>query len=144
MLEVIADLAQKGELVQVSFKNIVVGEEYSRSELAEMWDYASFHPLARGVVTPREDNKIILFVTEEQPDFQQQYEDALEGNLLYWEGPTDHFAEDRMIRASDTEDQIHVFHRLEYPSDFTYLGQAEVIDVQRHSDRPSKFRLRIL
>ena len=130
--------------MHVSFENIGVGGEYSRSELAEIWGYESFHPLARGVVTPREDNKIILFVTEEQPDFQQQYEDALEGNLLYWEGPTDHFAEDRMILASDNEDQIHVFYRVKYLYDFTYLGQAEVIDVQRHSDKPSKFRLRIL
>ena len=31
-----------------------------------MWGYASFHAIARGVVTPKDDNKIVLFVTEEK------------------------------------------------------------------------------
>src|SRR3712207_3948142 len=86
----------------VSFDTIVVGETYSRNELAELWGYASMHAIARGVVTPRDDNKIILFVTREKQASSEQYEDELSGGKLRWEGPNDHFAEDRMLAAAQT------------------------------------------
>ena len=53
--------------------------------------YTGYQALARGVVTSRGDNRIILFVTEDKQAFQEQYEDRLSGDTLQWEGPTDHF-----------------------------------------------------
>lgn len=50
----------------VSFGQITVSQSYSRNELAKLWGYASMHAIARGVVTPKDDNKIILFVTREK------------------------------------------------------------------------------
>jgi hypothetical protein len=94
----------------VTFASINKGLTYSRHELAALWGYASFHALARGVVTPRDDNKIVLFVTEEKQSSAEQYADRLVGGALEWEGPTDHFAEDRMLKATSTGDQIHLFH----------------------------------
>ena len=49
----------------ISFAKIAKGSNYSRQALAELWGYTSFHAIARGVVTPRNDNKIVLFVTEQ-------------------------------------------------------------------------------
>jgi hypothetical protein len=58
----------------ISFANISKGATYSRQVLAELWGYASFHAIARGVVTPRGDNKIVLFVTEEKQPSAEQYD----------------------------------------------------------------------
>lgn len=57
----------------LDFDQIQRGEKHSRPDLADIWGYESYHALARGVVTPADDHKIILFVTEEKQDFQTQY-----------------------------------------------------------------------
>lgn len=121
------------------FEKIRKGGSYSRPWLAELWGYASFHAIARGVVTPQGENKIILFVTEEKQAFQEQYQDKLHANTLSWEGPTDHFAEQRMIAAASTGDEIHLFHRERHHTDFTYVGQLSVQSHQLHAGRPSTF-----
>lgn len=72
--------------MSVNFSEIRRGESYSRQVLAELWGYSSFHAISRGVVTPKDDNKIILFVTEEKRQSAEQYADRLNGNLLQWEG----------------------------------------------------------
>lgn len=123
----------------VTFEKIKLGQLYSRPYLADVWGYSGYQALARGVVTPREDNKIILFVTEEKQDFQEQYRDRLRGDKLEWEGPTDHFAEGRMVNASRAGDEIHVFHRERHHSDFTYLGKASIIEKNLNSHAPSRF-----
>src|SRR5262249_49361498 len=58
-------------------EQLQVGAKYSRSELAQHWGYASFQPLARGVATPRDDNKIILFVTHDKQTTAEPYQDEL-------------------------------------------------------------------
>jgi hypothetical protein len=126
----------------VSFDKLVLGDTYSRIELAKLWGYTGYQALARGVVTPRNDNKIILFVTREKQSFAEQYRDELRGDVLDWEGPTDHFAEDRMINARQSADEIHVFYRDRHHSDFVYEGEFEVISYERFADRPSRFRLK--
>jgi len=123
----------------VSFKNIRINDEYSRPQLAALWGYSGYQALARGVVTPRYDNKIILFVTEEKQSSQEQYQDKLTGDTLEWEGPNDHFAEDRMLKAHLTGDEIHIFHRFRHHSDFTYLGRFSVQKITKNSLKPSKF-----
>ena len=126
----------------ISFSRIRQGSKYSRNELARLWGYASFHALARGVVTPRSDNKIILFVTETKQTAAEQYRDHLNNNRLAWEGPTDHFAEDRIINAAASGDEIHLFYRERHHSDFTYCGELQLLSHERHSDRPSRFEFR--
>jgi hypothetical protein len=123
----------------VTFHKITVGQKYSRPELADIWGYSGYQALARGVVTPRYDNKIILFVTEEKQNFQEQYRDRLTGDKLEWEGPTDHFGEERMVNASQTGEEIHIFHRDRHHSDFTYVGRASIIQSNRNSATPSSF-----
>jgi putative restriction endonuclease len=120
---------------------VKMGTEYSRHELARLWGYKSFHALARGVVTPAGDSKIILFVTKHKQESAEQYRNELNGSELKWEGPTDHFAEQRMLDAKHGEDQIHVFYRERHHTDFTYLGQASVGDTTIRVDAPSSFTL---
>ena len=128
----------------VSFTQIAKGSSYSRQTLAELWGYSSFHAIARGVVTPRDDKKIILFVTEEKQASAEQYADRLSGNTLEWEGPNDHFAEDRMINAEASGDEIHLFHRKRHHRDFTYLGRLKLLGNTLYSNRPSRFRFVVL
>lgn len=128
--------------MNVSFDSLNRGGRYSRPELAELWGYASFHALARGVVTPRNDNKIILFITRDKPDYMEQYRNELVGDTLRCEGPTDHFAEERMINHVDHGDEIHVFYRERHHTDFTYEGEFDVVEYQLFGDRPSKFVLK--
>jgi len=128
----------------ISFANITRGAAYSRQELAKLWGYASFHAIARGVVTPRDDSKIVLFVTEEKQSSAEQYADRLSGNILDWDGPTDHFAEDRMLNAASSGDQIHLFHRKRHHRDFTYCGRLSLVSHLLHSDRPSHFKFELI
>ena len=127
----------------VSFDNIVKGREYSRNTLAEIWGYSGYQALARGVVTPRADNKVILFVTEHKQDSSEQFADRLDGKLLNWEGPNDHFAEKRIIRASTSGDQIHLFYRVRHHMDFTYLGRLVLLTQVLHTSKPSIFTFRV-
>ena len=127
--------------MNVSFDRIAIGSTYDRRELAELWGYAGIEALQRGVVTPRGGNKIILFVTENKNPDATQYQDRLFGNTLEWEGPNDHFAEERMINASANNDEIHLFHRMNPNEKFTCCGRFTMSDVQRHTDRPSRFTL---
>ena len=113
----------------ISFAKIAKESTYSRQGLAELWGYASFHAIARGVVTPRDDNKIVLFVTEEKQSSAEQYVDRLTGGKLEWEGPTDHFAEDRMLNAASSGDEIHLFHRERHHMEFTYCGRLTALNL---------------
>jgi putative restriction endonuclease len=55
----------------VSFDSIKIGEVYSRIFLAKIWGYSAYQALARGVVTPKRDSKIILFVTADKQKWIQ-------------------------------------------------------------------------
>lgn len=124
----------------VNFSQIVIGKHYSRHELAQHWGYASFHAIARGVVTPKDDNKIIIFVTQEKRNDAMQYADKFDGEILEWEGPTDHFGESRMVNASQTGDTIHLFYRAKHHTDFIYAGPLTLLEANLHSQQPSRFK----
>lgn len=128
--------------MSVSFAKIKVGNSYSRPTLASIWGYSGYQALARGVVTPKDDNKIILFVTFDKPEYIEQYNDELKGGTLEWEGPTDHFAEDRMINSEKTGDEIHVFYRERHHSNFVYEGKFKVTNYSANANKPSKFILK--
>lgn len=127
----------------ISFAKVTKGETYSRQKLAELWGYTSFHAIARGVVTPRDDNKIVLFVTEEKQSSAEQYADRLSDGQLEWEGPTDHFAESRMLNATSVGDEMHLFHRKRHHTDFTYCGRLVVVSHLCRTDRPSHFKFKV-
>ncbi|WP_213361455.1 DUF3427 domain-containing protein [Brachymonas denitrificans] len=127
----------------VSFARIVPNQHYSRKELASLWGYRSYQAIARGVVTPKGDNKIILFVTQDKQSSSEQYRDYLVGAVLHWEGPNDHFAEERMQCAQRQGDEIHLFYREKHHSDFVYMGQVDVVGCTLLTGRPSRFELQL-
>lgn len=110
----------------VTFEKIKVGETYDRPTLAALWGYRAYQAISRGVVTPKGSNKIVLFVTQEKQAHLRQYRDRFEGDELHWEGPDDHWAEDRMVAAETSGDEIHVFYRERHHAPFTYYGRAKV------------------
>lgn len=128
----------------ISFAKVKKGATYSRQALAELWGYASFHAIARGVVTPRNDNKIVLFVTEEKQASAEQYADQLSGDILDWDGPTDHFAERRILNSASSGDEIHLFYRERHRMAFTYCGRLAVVSQVLRTDRPSHFKLTVI
>jgi hypothetical protein len=127
----------------VSFSKIRKGSTYSRNELARLWECSTFHAIARGVVTPKHDNKIVLFVTEKKQESAEQYKDRLSGRTLQWEGPRDHFAEERMIHADSSGDEIHLFHRARHHEDFIYCGRLRVNAYKPLLDRSSRFTFQL-
>src|SRR5262245_50567546 len=96
----------------ISFDEIALNGTYSRHDLVRIWGYAGVEAISRGVVTPREDNKIVLFVTEDKHPEATAYDDELAESVLLWEGPNDHYAEERMVVHQENHDEIHLFHRL--------------------------------
>jgi|APCry1669188970_1035186.scaffolds.fasta_scaffold35834_2 putative restriction endonuclease len=125
--------------MNVSFDFIYVGKVYSRSQLVDLWKYKGTQAISRGVVTPQNTNKIILFVTKEKQKSATQYRDFIQNNQLFWEGPNDHFAEDRIINSSQSGDEIHLFYRERYNMDFTYYGILVPIPNQFRRGEPSCF-----
>ena len=125
--------------MSVSFEGIQVGSKYTRHDLAALWGYAGIAAISRGVVTPQDDDKIILFVTRQKRQGDTQFHDELVGSVLLWEGPNDHFAEGRMLNHQQTGDQIHVFYRELHEEPFTYVGPMTMYCGQRFTDRSSRF-----
>ena len=128
---------------QVTFEPIRLLATYSRPELAEIWGYEGYQAIARGVVTPANSNLIILFVTREKQQSAEQYDDRLEGGQLRWEGPTDHFAENRIVAADDSGDEVHLFYRERHHSEFTYYGRLQLEDHTPLVGEPSRFTFRL-
>jgi putative restriction endonuclease len=135
----VASLQDWRSKMPVSFDPLTIGQAYSRQDLAQLWGYTAYQALARGVVTPRDDNKIILFVTREKQASATQYQDRIEEAQLFWEGPNDHFAEERIVDSPGSGDEIHLFYRDRHHSDFVYYGQIIPLRSQRFSNQPSQF-----
>lgn len=127
----------------VEFSKIRVGSTWDRNALAAIWKYKSFHAIARGVCTPADDKKVILFVTEEKQESSTQYADRLMGGKLEWEGEAGHFNDRRIAEAADAGDEIHIFYRERHHKPFTYLGLATVISAKLSAEKPSKFVFRV-
>jgi putative restriction endonuclease len=128
----------------VSFAKLHLNHTYSRDTLASVWEYKGVEALARGVVTPSNQPYIILFVTHEKQTGATQYQDRLEGGRLFWEGPRDHWGEKRILNASTSQDEIHLFYRDRHHSDFIYHGQLAVEEAMVDREGRSHFVFQLL
>ena len=127
--------------VETSSCRINKGATYSRQELAELWGYASFHAIARGVVTPRDDNKIVLFVTEEKQSSAEQYADRLPGEKLEWEDQT-------ILQKIECPMPPRPVTKCTYfnvsgITDFTYCGRLVIANHVCCTDKPSHFTFKV-
>lgn len=127
----------------VSFKYIKFGESYERPFLAKLWGYQSFHAISKGVVTPARTKYIIFFVTKNKQEALTQYNDYIDGNMLFWEGEERHSSDKRVVEAKENQDEIHLFYRDTHHSPFIYFGKITLTDFQLREDAPSEFVFRV-
>ncbi len=127
----------------VNFKSIEFGQSYDRPFLAKLWGYQSFNAIAKGVVTPVSTKYIILFVTKDKQKALTQYNDYIDGNMLFWEGEDKHSSDKRVVAANKNQDEIHLFYREVHHSPFVYFGRISLTDFQLRENAPSEFVFRI-
>lgn len=116
-----------------------LGRLYTRPQLADLWGYAGFQALARGVVTPRESGCILIFVTREKQEALTQYRDFLNGDRLHWEGERGHGNDLRIARAHRNGETIHLFYREVHHTPFRYHGQVLITLFLPRTNEPSQF-----
>jgi len=127
----------------ITFSNLVVGEEYERPYLAKLWGYRDWHGIGRGIVTPANDNKIILFITKEKQQVLTQYTDDYDGDMLFIEGERNHGSDDRLINSNETEDEIYLFYRNRHHSPFVFYGEVFLETYEKNTGvKPSVFLFR--
>jgi putative restriction endonuclease len=127
----------------MDFSALTLGSRYTRPELARLWGYESHHALSRGVITPRGQNVIVLFVTRIKQASLTPYDDFVSGELLFWEGEEKHGSDDRVANADRNGDEIHLFYREIHHAPFEYRGRVRPLSFVRETDRPSRFVFRL-
>jgi putative restriction endonuclease len=120
----------------IDFSTLCVGNEYDRPSLAQIWGYESYTAISRGVITPKNTNIIVFFITKEKQESLTQYEDHIDGDMLFWEGESGHGNDERIISRKDI---IHIFYRDRHHSNFIYKGRALLRNYKLFKNRPSKF-----
>jgi hypothetical protein len=128
-------------MANVVMNSLVIGEQYTAVQLAEIWGYESHHALVKGMVTPKDKKIIILFVTKEKQSGATQYEDELRGSVLYMMGQEKHGSDNRLMKnLNKTEDEIFFFYRDLHHTPFIYYGKVYLIGATIHKDKPSEFQ----
>lgn len=128
-------------MADVRFDILKVGDKYTSKELAEMWNYKSYHALIKGVVTPKDSNYIILFVTKEKQIGATPYEDELRDNILYMTGQKEHGSDKRLASNLNNDiDEIYLFFRNIHHTPFVYYGRCYLLNVELNKDQASKFQ----
>ena len=92
----------------VQFETLEIGQAYDRPFLARLWGYNGHQGFSRGVFTPSDAKLIVLFVTKDKAGTTTQYNDYIDGDLLYWEGEAQHGNDRRIINAQTTQTPIHL------------------------------------
>ena len=129
--------------MNINFKSLEFGQSYDRPFLAKLWGYQSFHAISKGVVTPANTKYIVLFVTKDKQLALTQYNDYIDGNMLFWEGEEKHSSDKRVVEANKNQDETHLFYREAHHSPFVYFGRISLTDFQLRENAPSEFVFRI-
>jgi len=130
-------------IVPVNFNSLKFGQAYERPFLAKLWGYQSFHAISKGVITPASTKYIVFFVTKDKQEALTQYNDYIDGNMLFWEGEEKHSSDKRVIEANKNGDEIHLFYREIHHAAFVYFGRILLTDYQLRENAPSEFVFRI-
>ncbi|MEH7569962.1 DUF3427 domain-containing protein [Priestia megaterium] len=126
----------------IIMEDLKVGKKYDRDTLALVWQYKGRQALSRGIITPANDNKIILFVTKTKQKSDTQYNNYfIEEGLLHMEGETSHSNDKRIINAESANDSIYLFYRDIHHTPFIYCGRVFLVDYKVCYDKPSIFIL---
>ena len=82
-------------------------------------------------------------MTKDKQEALPQYNDYIDGNLLFWEGEEKHSSDKRVVEANKNQDEIHLFYRDTHHSSFVYFGRISLTDFQLRENTPSEFVFRI-
>jgi 5-methylcytosine-specific restriction enzyme A len=125
--------------MQIAFDEVRPGGQYSRRELASLWQCKSYDAIRRGVVTPRNSNTIVLFTTQYQKRSLVQYRNEFDGELLWMDGEQRHSNDDRLA-SSLNRDEVHLFFREYAGTRFKYEGRVFLIEAFISTgSEPSRF-----
>lgn len=127
----------------INFTPLEFGQSYERKFLAKLWGYKGHQAIDRGVLTPAGTKYIILFVTKIKQKTSTQYNDYIDGNMLFWEGEEKHSSDKRVVEAAKSGDEIHLFYREVHHTRFIYFGKVSMTDYQLRENAPSEFVFRI-
>lgn len=127
-------------MINQYFNTLVKGHLYERPYLAEIWGYKGYQGISRGVITPKGENFIILFVTKNKQNSMTQYNDYIKDNILYWEGEEKHVNDERIINAKTIGNKIYLFFREIHHTPFVYFGEVFLIDYTIESNKSSSFK----
>ncbi|MEA4827314.1 MAG: hypothetical protein VB130_11895, partial [Clostridium sp.] len=126
----------------VSFDSLIIGNKYDRPFLAKLWGYTDYHGIARGIVTPKYSNKIIIFITKKKQTSLTQYTDHFDSDksLLFMEGEDKHKNDERLINSIYSTDEIYLFYREIHHTSFEYMGRIYLSTYEQNlGSKPSKF-----
>lgn len=127
-------------MANIHMDRITIGKEYTLPELAEEWEYVSYHGLRKGIVTQKNSKIIVLFVTEQKQANATQYYDELRGEILFMQGQNAHGTDKRLSRNLRKEqDEIYLFYRERHHTPFVFYGQVRLVNFQINEDKPSEF-----
>lgn len=121
-----------------------IGRLYTRPFLDALWGYRAHQAISRGVFTPRGGGYIVLFVTRQKQECLTQYEDFLSGDFLHWEGEKGHGTDERIARAHENGEEIHLFYRDIHHTPFRYHGPLELVRFIPRTRAPSEFVFRVV
>lgn len=122
---------------------LIISQAYTRPELAQLWGLGGIQGINRGVYTPANQRVIFIFVTRIKQKCLTQYNDYLDGDLLFWEGENGHGTDERIAAASSKGEEIHLFYRERHHSDFIYHGKVILAHWSKRSDAPSEFVFKV-
>ncbi|NUU53243.1 hypothetical protein HP548_03950 [Paenibacillus taichungensis] len=121
---------------------IEMGKEYDRDFLSSTWGYKGRQAISRGIFTPADEDKIILFVTNIKQKLDTQYKNYfIEEGILHMEGETNHSNDQRLINSELNNDSIYLFYRDIHHTPFVYYGRVFLVDYKINTDKPSTFIL---
>jgi 5-methylcytosine-specific restriction enzyme A len=126
----------------IKLEKLKEGENYDRPYLARIWGYKASNAIARGVLTPKNDDKLILFITQKKQESLTQYNDYFDGDVLYIEGETNHANDKRIVEALTKKNKIYLFFREKHHSLFTYFGEVSLLKFFLEKEKPSRFSFR--
>ena len=130
--------------MSVFFEGLRIAKKYDRNELVRKWGYESRQAISRGVVTPQHEKIIILFVTKKKQSSLPQYVDYIDGDYLFWEGESRHGNDQRIIKAEENNDIIHLFYREIHHSPFVYKGIIVLVKSEIKYQKPSNFVFKLI
>ena len=131
-------------MANVSIDGLVIRNKYTANQLADMWGYKDHHAIVKGIVTPKDSNIVILFVTKKKQSGATPYIDELKGNILYMQGQEKHGTDKRLFsNLNANQDEIYLFYRDMHHMPFMYYGRTFLIEATKHTDEPSEFQFLI-